>query len=112
MAPQPWVDQDKVIAYLRSGVILGYPLGADLLDWFNRPQRANPVIEGQTLGGTTPMTDGLWFWPAGLIHFIEKYNVRVADEFVEHAAHQGWSVQKEAVPRHTYDFSYFPETDG
>jgi hypothetical protein len=107
MAPEPWEDQDQVVAYLRSGLILAYPMGADLMDWFDRPNRANPLIEGQCLGGVTPLTDGEWFWPAGLVYFIEKYNVRVPQEFLEHAARHNWRVNKEVVPRRRYDFSYF-----
>src|ERR1043166_9688833 len=75
MAAEPWPDSDKVLAYLKSGLILAYPMGADLTDWFDPPHRANPVIGGQRLGGATPLTDGEWFWYAGLIHFVEKYNV-------------------------------------
>jgi hypothetical protein len=46
--------------------------------------------------------------PAGLIHFIEKYNVRVPAEFVQHAAEKNWRVDQDAVPRCDYDFSYSP----
>jgi hypothetical protein len=103
-AAEPWEDQDKVLGYLRSGAIVAHPMGADLTDWFDRPSRANPVIDGKPLGGVTPLTDGEWFWPAGLIHFIEKYNVRVPREFVEHAARRGWTVRADDVPRCHYDF--------
>jgi hypothetical protein len=82
-------------------------MGADLADCFDRPHRANPLIDGQHLGGATPMTDGEWFWYAGLIHFVEKYNVRLPQEFLEHAAKQGWRVDRDRVPRRSYDFSYF-----
>ena len=112
MTSEPWQQQDGVLANLKSGLILAYPMGADLTDWFNRPHRANPVIDGQEVGGTTPLTDGEWFWYAGLIHFIEKYNVRVPQEFAEHAARQGWCVTKDAVPRRRYDFSYFTSEKG
>ena len=106
MAVEPWENQENVLYYLRSGLILAYPMGADLLDWFARPNRANPVIDGGQLGGVTPLTDGEWFWPAGLVHFIEKYNVRVSETFVAHAARNRWQVNKLAVPRRVYDFNY------
>src|SRR5947207_8776748 len=77
MAAQPWACQDQVIAYLCSGHILGYPMGADLADWFDPPNKANPILDDRRVGGVTPMTDGVWFWPAGLIHFIDKYHVPV-----------------------------------
>jgi len=107
LTAQPWDRQEPVTRYLRSGLILAHPLGADLMDWFDRPNRANPVLDGGVVGGVTPLTDGVWFWPAGLIHFVERYNVRLPEEFVEHAARAGWTVNKEAVPRCRYDWSYF-----
>jgi hypothetical protein len=109
MAAQPWEDQDKVLAYLRSGLILGVTMGADLTDWFDRPNKANPVVAGQRRGGVTEMTDGIWFWYAGLIHFIQKYNVRVPEEFVHHAAQHGWQVDKTTIPPARYDCSYFEQ---
>jgi hypothetical protein len=106
MASVPWDKQDQVLAYLRAGYILGYPMGADLPDCFDSTQRANPTLEGRHVGGATPMTDGTWLWPAGLIYFIEKYNVRVPQEFVEHAAASGWRVDREAVGRGSYEYDY------
>jgi hypothetical protein len=107
MAPDMWQNQDKAVEYLKSGLVLAYPVGADLIDWFDRPMRANPLINGKQLGGTTPLTDGTWFWHAGLIHFIEKYNVRLPQEFLEYAGQHAWRVEQDAVPRCRYDFSYF-----
>jgi hypothetical protein len=109
VAPQPWENQEEVLQYLRSGLILGVTMGADLTDWFDPAHKANPVIEGRPEGGTTEMTDGTWFWYAGLIHFIEKYNVRVPEEFIRHAARQGWRVNKESIPPRRYDCSYWEQ---
>jgi hypothetical protein len=53
------------------------------------------------------MTDGVWFWYAGLIHFVERYNVRLPAEFVSHAERQGWRVRQEAIPEADYVWSYF-----
>lgn len=109
MAEAPWQDRDRALDYLRSGVIYAYPMGADLTDRFDYPNRANPIIDGRPVGGTTEMTDGEWFWFAGLIHFVEKYNVRLPEEFLRHAAAHGWRVAKEAVPAANYSYSYFEE---
>ncbi len=109
MAEAPWPDRDKVLDYLRSGVIYAYPMGADLTDRFDYPNKANPIIDARAVGGTTEMTDGEWFWFAGLIHFVEKYNVRLPEEFLRHAAAHGWRVAKEAVPAADYRYSYFEE---
>jgi hypothetical protein len=105
-SPGPWEMQDKVPAYLRGGYVLGYLMGADLPDPFDPGARANPLIEGKLEGGANPMTDGTWFWPAGLIYFVEKYNLRLPQEFVEHAAATGWRVDREAVARGLYEYDY------
>jgi hypothetical protein len=107
LAEQPWPDQEKVLDYLRSGHVLGLTMGADLTDWLDRSHKANPLIDGQREGGATPMTDGVWFWYAGLIHFIEKYNLRVPQEFIDHAASQRWRVSSSLNPDCRYDYSYF-----
>jgi len=109
MEDSPWKDQDKVLQYLRSGHILAVTMGADLPDWFDRSQRANPIINGQVEGGATPMGDGVWFWYAGLIYFVEKYNVRLPEEFIQHAAEQNWRVSQPLDANCRYVFSYFSE---
>ncbi len=81
MSTRPWPDQDRVLEYLRSGHLLALTMVTDLPDWFDRPHKANPIIKGQVEGGTTPMGDGVWFWYAGLIYFVEKYNVRLPEGF-------------------------------
>jgi hypothetical protein len=106
MAAQPREHQDQLLAYLRSGYILALPMGADLRDWFDPPNKANPMIEGRSLGGVTPLTDGVWFWPAGLIYFIEKYNVLVPQPFIEHAAQNHWQINQELVHQGMYDYDY------
>jgi hypothetical protein len=106
MAAEPWEHQAEVLSYLRSGYVLGIPMSADLPDWFDSSERANPMIDGRREGGVTPMTDGVWFWPAGLIHFIEKYNVCVPQEFIDHAASQGWRVNRALVSQGSYEYDY------
>lgn len=106
MSPEPWEYQADVLAYLRSGYILGLPMGADLPDWFDASDRANPLIEGRREGGATPMTDGVWFWPAGLIHFIEKYNVRVPQEFIDHAKSRAWRIDRASLSQGSYEYDY------
>jgi hypothetical protein len=107
IAERPRPMQDKVLEYLRSGRVVSLVMGGDLTDWLDRPYKANPHINGRREGGVTPLTDGVWFWPAGLIHFIEKYNLPVPQEFVEHAARQNWQVNVELDSNCRYDWSYF-----
>jgi hypothetical protein len=106
MGAELWEYQAEVLEYLRSGHILGYLMGGGLPDWFDPTCRANPIINGRVRDGATPMTDGVWLWPAGLIYFIEKYNVRVPQEFIEYAANHGWRVDRELVAQGVYDYDY------
>ncbi|HEX5273045.1 MAG TPA: hypothetical protein VFW33_21255 [Gemmataceae bacterium] len=107
MASEPWEHQAEVVAYLRSGHVLGYVMGGGVPDWFDPTcRRANPIVDGKVEDGATPMTDGVWFWPAALIYFVEKYNVRLPQEFIEHAARNGWRVDREAVARGVYDYDF------
>jgi hypothetical protein len=108
----PSADQGKVLTYLRSGLVLGVTIGADLTDWLDPPHKANPIIDGQPRGGITEMTDGTWFWHAGLIHFIEKYNLPVSPEFVAQAARHNWVVNKDEIPAAHYEPTYFELADG
>jgi hypothetical protein len=107
MAERPWMNQDKVLEYLRSGHVLALTMGADLTDWCDRPHKANPVINGQTEGGTMALTDGEWFWYAGLIHYVERYNLRLPEEFTQHASEKHWRVSEELEKNCRYVWSYF-----
>jgi hypothetical protein len=107
MAPAPRKHQAEIVEYLRSGLILGVTMGAGLLDWFDRSKHAVAEIDGRIWGGVTEMSDGTWFWYAGLIYFVEKYNVKLPDEFIEHAARNGWRVDRDAIPPANYECDYF-----
>ena len=106
LSDHPCPDQDKMLVYLRSGSIFSIPMGG-AVDSLDRANRANPMIDGRFVSGLTEMTDGEWYWPAALIHYVETYNLTLPTEFVEHAAHHGWRVKKEALCPARYEFSYF-----
>ena len=48
---------------------------------------------------------------AGLIYFVEKYNVRLPDEFVRHAVDQDWRVSCPLAKGVRYVYSYFDERE-
>lgn len=106
MAAGAWDGEADVLAYLRSGHILGHPMSANLPDWFDPANRANPLIDGKPLGGVTPMTDGVWVWPAGLIYFVEKYHVLLPHDFLHRAAKYDWLIDKLAVEQGRYEYEY------
>lgn len=70
--PQP--DEDRVVAYLRSGLLLiGCPgVVRDVLD-----NTVGPV------GSPDILTDGVWAWPGDLPYYVEKYHLRLPKEFVD-----------------------------
>jgi len=35
--------------------------------------------------GSREYWDGVWFWPEGLAHYVQCHDVRLPDEFVQHA---------------------------
>ena len=40
-------------------------------------------ICGKHDNGDACLTDGTWVWPNGLVHYLEKHDVRLPNEFVE-----------------------------
>ena len=107
MRVAPWESQSEFVAYLRCGLSLGIPMGGNLTDWFDRERKANVEIDDQMIGGVSEMTDGIWFWPAGLIYFIERYNVIVPDEVIDHAREQNWKIDRDLLMNLCFETSYF-----
>jgi len=35
--------------------------------------------------GALELSDGVWYWPDGLVHYVTEHDVRLPSEFVEHA---------------------------
>ena len=49
--------------------------------------------------GDRDLTDGVWVWPEGLAHYVEKHFVRLPDEFIDHVRSQGWRVTAQPITR-------------
>ncbi len=39
--------------------------------------------------------DGIWAWYADLVYYVEKYHVRLPNEFMEHMKMNNWMVPPE-----------------
>lgn len=78
-APRP--DEQKILAYLRGGLLLLAVPGVafDLL--------ANEV---QVIGSPHVFTDGAWAWPEELLFYIERYHIEVPREFYERMERHRW----------------------
>ena len=65
-------DKNKIIQYLKSGSFHeGY------FGW------SNCRVCGKRNGGTE-LTDGFWYWPEGLTHYVEDHDVRLPEEFISY----------------------------
>jgi hypothetical protein len=65
-------NREKIINYLNSGKFkTGY------FGWSN-------CRICKCRNGGTELTDGVWYWPVGLAHYVEKHNVKLPDEFIEY----------------------------
>lgn len=38
------------------------------------------------------LTDGTWVWPESLVHYVDKHDVVLPDEFIDHAERNGWDI--------------------
>jgi hypothetical protein len=67
-------ERQMVISYLEKGESLAVSMG---LSWcrFNC---------GEVGMGAAELTDGSYWWPEGLAHYVEKHSVRLPAEFVKH----------------------------
>lgn len=99
----PRQQQENILAYLRSGLIYGLPMGGRVRDPFDRTRYADAFVDGECRAGCTILIDGVWFWYAGLIYFVENYNIRLPDDFIAHAERQAWHVDRDAIPTANYE---------
>jgi hypothetical protein len=70
-----------MVAYLRSGAQLHYCMGFSHCRF-----RGGPPDEEM---GCADLTDGVWLWPEGLHIYVERYGVRLPEDFCRHAATSG-----------------------
>lgn len=74
-----WLGKERalIVGYLRRGVRVNLGnLGYDYCLFADGPSGAEM--------GRCEMIDGAWYWPEGLHHYVDRYHVRLPDEFVEH----------------------------
>lgn len=64
--------KNEIRSYLLSGKTAGVVLGCVR------------SFDGTNLS-IQPYTDGNWIWPEYLVYFIEKYNISLPKEFMDHA---------------------------
>lgn len=74
-------EKENVVNYLRSAPLLSVApgLSRDVID------PLHPVI-----GTLSIRTDGIWEWPEDLAYYIEKYDLFLPTEFIEHMVYKGF----------------------
>lgn len=53
--------------------------------------------------GSRELTDGVYVWPEGLVHYIEKHNVRLPRQFVEHVLRGSHASLPDGPEGHEFD---------
>jgi len=77
----PLDHEDEIVWYLDASPVLMW----------------SPVVERDALDPDTVIgtqiihTDGVWQWPAGLVHYVRRYHVALDREFVAHMASRRWT---------------------
>jgi hypothetical protein len=79
--PQTFVDaswdpleRESVALYLKSGL--------PIVDWMGYSACRFCGMQN----GASDLSDGTYYWPEGLAHYIESHGVRLPAEFVAHVA--------------------------
>ncbi|MCC7062421.1 MAG: hypothetical protein IT456_06415 [Planctomycetes bacterium] len=54
---------------------------------------------GETEMGHADLTDGRYVWPEGLVHYIERHDVQLPEQFVTHALAHGAAMPAFAMPK-------------
>ncbi len=65
-------EKEKVIDYLKKGKEINLYRG-----W------SDCRICGEKTPGGSDLTDGLFIFPSGLVHYVEKHNLHLPDEFIK-----------------------------
>lgn len=86
LVDRTWRPQQRelIAGYLRAGSVVASWMGL------------SPCRFGCGAYGSADMSDGVWQWPEGLVHYVEAHSLRLPDEFVVTMEGNGWSVPREA----------------
>ena len=80
-------QRELIAGYLRAGAVVASYFGVSACRF------------GCGGYGSRCVSDGVWQWPEGLVHYVECHSLRLPDEFVATMEANGWSVACEAEKR-------------
>lgn len=84
-------DKAKIIGYLKQGIPFWHDLGYSFCRFEDGPP------DDQM--GSMDLTDGIWLWPEGLYIYVEKFNIRLPDEFYDHMKENNFNIVNREVDK-------------
>lgn len=90
----PFDDEVKLIEYLVNGAL-----------FIASPGIVRDILSEQApvIGSADILTDGVWVWPRDLAYYVRQYQVRLPNDFVEHARTHHWMIPPD-IPVETLTF--------
>ena len=73
----------EICKYLRNGIVLA-ACGEVVKDVLH-PEKG-------IAGTPDDMTDGKWIWPGDLAYYVENYDLKLDDEFINYMIEQKWAI--------------------
>ena len=81
-------EASQVAAFLRKGIPV-----FDVMEATPDPFDAKTFVKG----GPSLLSDGNWVWREDLAHYVERYQIGLPSEFLQHAQRKGNSVLDDAA---------------
>lgn len=76
-----------LLEYLGLGIAITSSLGFSYC-------RLKCGVENSDMG-CRDLTDGVWLWPEGLSHYVDRHNVQLPEEFIQYASSHDIPTEKE-----------------
>jgi hypothetical protein len=76
-------ERPRILQYLAEGRVFARYMG------FAAPRF--PGLSERELGATS-LNDGVWVWPEGLRVYVDRFDVRLPDEFIDHMRRNDYAV--------------------
>lgn len=74
MSDTPLQNKSKILNHLKAGTVTAVAAGS-----------AHDVLSGEVIDGElTLLTDGVYEWRSDILYYVDKYNVRLNDDFIQH----------------------------
>lgn len=79
LSPSPIENKDTIVKYLRNGEIVSMCTGTTIKD----------VLSGETVNcSDNGRSDGKYRWGEALAYYVEKYDLMLPEDFVQHIMEQ------------------------